>query len=296
MGKIAVAFITYNRPYELKRAIDSCICVNKSGVPLEILIWDNHSSSENKEKLESYIRDYSGLTNYSFKYFYSEENLGVAGGRNAVWTKCRGEYVFFLDDDAVVDTKDFFVKALDYMERDVQVGVLALNIQEPETNSNHNCAYRKKVSEYNEYTLCFAGGAHILRKEAWPYENLYPEKLFFGSEERYVSFLLWGKGYRIVFMDEWRIQHLPSQINRYDGKSRNLNLIVNHYVVKKLVYPISVQPFMYVFYMLHMIKNSLSLREGHKLIKERYCPSEVNRIGLSALVRLSKLFGWKGLL
>lgn len=38
------------------------------------------------------------------------ENLGVGRGRNYAYSKTKGDYVYFMDDDAYVDLKcpDFF--------------------------------------------------------------------------------------------------------------------------------------------------------------------------------------------
>lgn len=287
--KLSIAIITYNRPSELKRALQSCRVYDKN---VEIIVWDNNSSIENRVEIEKYCLESEGR----IKYFYSETNLGVAGGRNAVWKKCKGQYVFFLDDDAVIQSEKFFTRIISYMDKYKYVGAASVNLKEPSTNSDHNCKVRKEIKNGPTLIWCFVGGAHIIRKKAVPIENLYPEKLVFGAEEMYTSFLLWNSGYEIHEISELIVFHLPSSAHRIIGKERDKNFLINQYIVKKLVYPHFLFFMSYIMFRLRLKKNKISFLECKNLLKERYNKKEKHNISFLCWLKLVKKFGLASLI
>ena len=90
MKKIKTGIITYNRPDELRRALISCID-NGMKCTKDIIVWDNHS-----DEILS-LRNKEICNELGVNYFYSDDNLGVAGGRNKIWQMIKSDYVFFLD-------------------------------------------------------------------------------------------------------------------------------------------------------------------------------------------------------
>jgi len=100
--KLSIAIITFNRKTELLRAIDSCI--DNRIEDMEFVIVDNHSTDGTKEEVERYFHEKKS----KYQYIYMNKNLGVAGGRNKAMEMANGEYVFFLDDDAIIETEQFF--------------------------------------------------------------------------------------------------------------------------------------------------------------------------------------------
>lgn len=229
MKKLAVGIITYNRPNELKRALDSCF---ENGIknPEDIIVWDNHSKKTLSLKNEEICND------LGVRYYFSSSNLGVAGGRNKIWDLDDSDYVFFLDDDAIISSKDFFKNIVEYMESNPIVGAASVNIDEPETGVDHNSKERKQDGD-KIVTLAYIGGAHILRRHAYPMKRLYPNNLIFGSEELYASLVYWQEGYEVREISKLNVTHLPKkQIVSY-GKERDLCIIVNSYIVKKMLYP-----------------------------------------------------------
>lgn len=94
MRKICAVIVTYNRPELL------CRCVKKlldQDYPLDILIYDNHSSFDTKSALEEQhlIRD-------NVIYFYADENTGGSGGfYNGMKMASERDYddLVLMDDD-----------------------------------------------------------------------------------------------------------------------------------------------------------------------------------------------------
>ncbi|HJB45124.1 MAG TPA: glycosyltransferase [Candidatus Mediterraneibacter surreyensis] len=283
--KLSIAIITYNRPVEVKRAIKSCYTDDVENT--EIIIWDNNSIEQNRKEVEKYCLECGNKV----KYFFSKKNLGVAGGRNAAWKQCNGEYVFFLDDDAIIYSKDFFVKLISYMDNHRYVGAASVDIKEPSTNTNHNCKFRMTIDSGETIIWCFVGGAHIVKKEALNLEKLYPQRLMFGSEEMYTSFLLWNNGYEIHEVSELVVLHLPSTVNRIEGKERDKNFLTNQYIVKHLVYPVELRLICYCFFRIRLLKNKIKYKECKSLIKERYDARDKKTITFKCWFGLVKKFG-----
>lgn len=84
----AVLLTMGNRPEELARALGSLEM--QQGIELDAVIvgngWDPAEMFPNKKTL------------------FLPENLGIPAGRNAGVSKVSGEYLFFLDDDAHLDS------------------------------------------------------------------------------------------------------------------------------------------------------------------------------------------------
>lgn len=285
MPTLSIVFITCNRAQELIRAIQSCKVDELSDV--EIIIWDNGSTDENRYILSNFIKQCS----YEIKYHFSYKNLGVAGGRNAAWELSTGKYVFFMDDDAVIETESFFQILVEYMEENTKVGALGIDIFEPQTGGNLCCKQTCFNRLSQKMILCYIGAAHILRKSIYPQKKLYPEKLMYGSEELYASLLIWSLGYEIHELQTIRVLHMPSKINRCCGSERVLNLIVNQYIIKRLTYPVLLHGIIYFMLRLRLIKHRLSWESCANLLQQRYAKDESYSIGFAVIFRLITRFG-----
>lgn len=285
--KLSIIFITYNRGDELIRAIESCFPINVK--EYEIIIWDNNSVEEEKDKILNYVNS----KDKKIKYFYSEQNLGVAGGRNEAWKKSLGDFVFFLDDDAVIQSEKFFPKIIDYMNEHKNVGAVACNVFEPKTNNKLIPKDQYKTNDGVIQVLSYIGCAFMLRRSSIKTENLYPEKLLFGSEELYSSLIIWNDGFEVHLYNEGIIFHMPSVINRYSGNKRAMNFIINGYIVRLLTYPFWLVPILKFTLLLRIKNHKLNNNECRLLIKERYDIKEIHRISNQTTLMLTKKYGIK---
>ena len=285
--KLSVIFITRDRPNEIIRAIESCL-ENKIK-EMEIVVIDNNSLNENRNKLREY------LTNIDVrkKYYYSSINLGVAGGRNKAFSMCEGEYIFCLDDDAVIKTNNFFEKICFKMDRNSDVVAAAIEIYEPESEKYiKSYTYTIKKSKIVE-CFSYCGGAHILRRSFFQQkEKIYPQSLSFGSEELYPSLLIHDKKKILAYFDDLQVYHYPSQINRFYDKNRDINILVNTFIVRKLCYPFLFRYVSNFTFLLRIIKgkylNKEDLKEIRNMIKERYDKNETLKIKNTTLLKLLK--------
>ena len=289
MKRLSVIIVTYNRANEVIRAIKSCL--GNLSSDSEIIIWDNGSNEKNKEIVETACAN----MDFPIRYYYSKENLGPGGGKNAAWKISNGEYVFIMDDDAVIETKNLLSTLVTYMEENEKAGATYVNIYEPSTNWTYRCNLYKKEGKKIQ-ALSFVGGGHMIKKSAFPQENLYPTRFMFGSEEFYASLLLWDAGYEIHEVDALRVLHLPTATNRFLGAEREMMILISSYVVKRMLYPACVLPLVTVLFRLRLKKNNINYADCKSLIQQNIKNGEQKRISIRTLLNLMRKFGYIPLL
>lgn len=292
--QISVLIITYNRKKELERAVLSA-ARNKND-KIEIVIVDNNST----DGTEELVREMQKTVDIPIEYFKMEVNLGVAGGRNEGFKRCRGKYLFSLDDDAEIISDNFFGELYKYMEEHKDTIAASVRCFEPSTNR----IIKGETIPPNPQIACeeltYIGGAHILRRSFWEKEGqLYPKQLKYGSEELYASLIIWDRGKKIEYIPTLTVHHLPSKINRQSTSSRDINILINALLIRKLTYPPALLPLLYILFYIRLYKNKLAtgnIRMIRKTIKERYDPKEKNRIKLFTIIKLAKKYGINNLI
>lgn len=90
MQKVSVVVTTYNRKYEVRRALESVYA--QTVKPFEVILVDDCSNDATKEYLDGFFFD--GL-----KYFKLSERRGVGAARNYGIQQVQGDYIAFLDSD-----------------------------------------------------------------------------------------------------------------------------------------------------------------------------------------------------
>lgn len=280
--KMSVMFITYNRKKELLRALQSC--VKNRMVGMEIIIVDNHSQDNTQEKVEAYLTN----SDVPFNYFYSEVNMGVSEGRNTAFRMCRGEFVFCLDDDAMIDTKNFFQIIYDQMKKERDAVAAAVEIYEPFNERYLNGFIYEK--DGRKYALSYIGAAHVLKREFFEGSYLYPPTIRFGSEEYYIAYKVRKSKKKMLYISETKVLHLPSKIARVSGVKRDMNIIVNNYVIRKLCYPVITLPFLtFAFCIritLHGYLKHNTFQCIHRWIHERYNKEYIDRMSIKEWIRM----------
>lgn len=88
--RITVIVTTYNRKYEVRRALESVYAQTKP--PYEVILVDDGSTDGTQEYIESF--HFPGLN-----YLHLENNVGVSAARNAGIRNAQGEFIAFLDSD-----------------------------------------------------------------------------------------------------------------------------------------------------------------------------------------------------
>lgn len=232
-----------NRAGQLRSALQSCV---NSALPdeVEFVIVDNASTDNTKEVVEEFFRH----NNYPYKYEYEKENLGVGGGRNRGFELAEGDYVYFLDDDAVVAEDSyalFFTKPITLFESDAQIASITTRIYDELLECDRDVRIAKKsVNPECPDILMYLGGSHFLRRKYYD-KPLYLD-IKYGMEEILPSIVAIDKGYRNCYIHELCLLHQPRRNKWLPGTDEMKKIAIDYNVnmlgAKKLLYPWYMQP------------------------------------------------------
>jgi glycosyltransferase involved in cell wall biosynthesis len=119
---LTIAVPTHNRARLLARTLASIAALEfpKDIVP-ECLIVDNNSPDDTRDTVEVFARSAPLVVRYVI-----ESQLGSSYARNRAIAEARGDFIFFIDDDAIADT-NWAIELLAEMDRrqlDVACGLV----------------------------------------------------------------------------------------------------------------------------------------------------------------------------
>ena len=294
--KLSICVITMNRAAQLQEALESCLACNLPK-ETEFVIIDNASTDATAQAVTT------TLAHCGYSYYYEKlpQNLGVGGGRNYAFSKASGEYVYALDDDAVIaaeENPDFFIKAIGKMDQ--APDIITLTTQIYDTVWQENRVAPGKTQLKNGLLLCkmFCGGSHFLRKSFFDTAPYLPNK--YNYEEIPPSLRVIDSGKLNVFYPELLVIHKPA-INKWDwseekNHSLRITSLASLYAIKKMMYPAICTPLLWaamqirLYRSARMVPNASSrFRHEVKTICAQY-PIR-NKIKLSTVWYLVKHFG-----
>jgi GT2 family glycosyltransferase len=201
---ISFIIITYHRGKALQACLDSISEQQDLPENCEVIIVDNGGDATFE------------LPNDTTLHFHTEimsANLGVAGGRNHGMAIARGEYLIFLDDDAVWHDPYDASRLVRHLKQNASVGAVAVQVRDIVNREviewllpHPNKSYIRAVTEPIE-TPYYYGGGHILRASAVEKVGPYPERFVYGMEEIDLSLRLVDGGYKIIYDPQIAILH-----------------------------------------------------------------------------------------
>lgn len=292
--KLTIAIITMNRSEQLKMALQSCI---NCDLPkdTQFVIIDNAST----DNTESSVRELFEFNCYEYIYHKNQENVGAGKGRNIAFDLSKGEYIYFLDDDAYIDKnqKHFFDKAISILDHNPEIVTLTTQIYDLIWKANRVSINNPILYDGLQKCYMVCGGSHFLRSSFWEgKEPFFNNK--YGYEELQPSLRGYDAGKLSVTYTSLRVIHNPL-INKWDySADKNKDIIVgdliNQLVIKKSIYPYICIPIVYIAFVLRFIK-FLSIKDV-LLCKEK--AKHMNnydfgkRIKIKTLIHLYTDFGF----
>ncbi len=221
---VSIQILNWNRAEETQMAIESAY--NQTFKNIEVILVDN-GSTDNSIVLSR--QNYPKLTIVPL-----DKNYGCPGGRNRGITSCKGDYIFYLDNDGVLHEKAV-ENAMNTILHHDNVGVVTGTIYDfnNATEIDAHCKIRsQEVYEHNN----FQGGICIHHKDIYETTGLYPEHFMYGAEEKYLTYKLFDNDYKIIKDESVVLWHKKSEIAR-DKIGEQLGSYFNKLYVAVVLYP-----------------------------------------------------------
>ena len=195
---IAICVLFYNKVDQTIACIESFL---SAGVPIYVL--NNASHSDARQELDAFIKPY-----HHVKVFDSPSNLGVGLGRNYLISRTSEDWLFFVDNDIVVETPNWLP-----LLRSVQCPS-SVEVLIPEMFNVHDNAYALHcnvklhwgVADFSfmpssqDFTNMFPGGAAICSRELFTRLGGYDEQIFVGFEDVELAIRAYKRGKEICAM------------------------------------------------------------------------------------------------
>ncbi len=233
--------ITYNRPADMLALLCNISKLEEKDRLLHEVIVVNNNSTEDYSAVESFVKENPQLP---IQYIFSNENLGVAKGRNFAITHAQADVLVMLDDDAELENTNALVAIEKTFAENPDIAIASFKVKYYSTLAMQVNAFpHKKFSEKQHLhffeTYYFAGGAHAIKKKAMEAVGGYPTDFFYGMEEYDLSYKLLDQGYKIIYTDSIVMLHKESPEGRPAHKEKMKMLWLNKSKVAWRYLPIS---------------------------------------------------------
>ena len=195
LARLSVVVLSHNRRAELRRNIE-LLCELQAPAGFELIVVDNASVDGTPEDLGCLRRQHPGLV-----VILSEQNLGVAGGRNLGWSAATRDLILNLDDDTRIDLHA--LRALcAAMDGSTTTGIVTPRVVHAVTGVCQN-DYAGRILE----PANFHGACHLLRRVVWQRVGQLDPECNFGGEELDYAIRTRAVGYTIVCVPDVTVQH-----------------------------------------------------------------------------------------
>jgi GT2 family glycosyltransferase len=191
---ISIVIVTRNRKAELKKCLQAVALQKYTNI--ETLVIDNKSVDGTVEML---------LTEFpAVNLIRMDRNLGCPGARNVGVLNARGEILFFLDDDCIMDV-DAINNALPYFIADDHLAVVTPQIIEPESGGMLFIT-GDSVRYSHDFT-----GVSAIRRSVFDNFGLYPINFLYGAEETDLSVRILNGDGHILYVPQVKVYHYPAK-------------------------------------------------------------------------------------
>jgi GT2 family glycosyltransferase len=199
MIEVDLAIITFNRPDEVLRAVESGREVGFRN----IFVLDNGSNSP--------IQPIQGV-----EFIRSEENLGVCGGRNLLLRSSDSKFVLFLDDDAELYRPCDLNTLVSCFESDDQLSVLAGRVIRADGSIRpHEFPFRRvRRTTFPRRCGYFVGACFMVDRQLVVDAGGFDDSFFYGHEETDLSLRLAKRALWVQYNPQLQAIHSPSESGR----------------------------------------------------------------------------------
>lgn len=228
--KVSIVILNWKGKYEdCLEAVQSAL--DQDYPNKEILFVDNGSDDNTVSILKNKFP--------KLKYIELDKNYGVTGGRNKGANFCKGELIFFLENDGAWANTTTISEVVELFDKYEKLGVLYTAVSGYDSGIKDTpvdfVSEEDKKEEDVLISSSFRGGAAVIRNKLFSEIGGYPLDYFRQCEEKYFSLFTYEKGYFIGYLPRIVMRHKGSD---YNGKktlvswfncANDLNNIIRHY-------------------------------------------------------------------
>lgn len=229
---VSIVILNWNGAEDTLRCVESV--KNQTYKNIEIIVIDNGSENDWKK-----LRH---LKKQSVRLIRNDKNLGFAGGHVSALPHCKGEYIFILNNDALVE-KSTIKNAVKRMETDSTIAVVggrSYMLNDDGVSSGFYSYQRVDPSSADvhtyggddgcvEQTVTVSGSAALIRRSIIDTVGYFDRRFFAYYEETDLFALYLRAGYKIVYDPSVIIQHK-------DGASTRTKRFMYYYLMLKNQY------------------------------------------------------------
>ena len=190
----AVLLTMGKRPEELARALRSL--EEQQGIELDLVIvgngWNPAEAFPTK------------------KTRYLPENLGIPAGRNAGVAEVAGEYLFFLDDDAYLDSAQAILTLISKLEAHPEWGLIQPRVSPAgDGEVPRRWIPRLRIGNPNESSPATTlwEGAIIIRRSLFDAIGGWPDNFFYAHEGIELVWQVYNHGYMAWYAADVTVKH-----------------------------------------------------------------------------------------
>jgi glycosyltransferase involved in cell wall biosynthesis len=218
--KVLVGIVTYNRPNLLQKAIDSIISQSYSN--LELVVLDNGSNDSTRATFENRT---------DFKFIHWKQKKSIVEAKNFIMQKFDYDFFVGLDDDAWFLDENSIQNAIDFINTNNEIAILALDILSPQNKSS---LFKSTIPFIKSN---FIGCGCVIRKSALDKVNYYSKMFgYYGVEEEELSLKILNEKYEIYALPGIFVWHEMYQSGRNLDSQWQSQVCNNLYLILKL-YP-----------------------------------------------------------
>ena len=138
------------------------------------------------------------------------ENLGIPAGRNRGVDRVRGEYLFFLDDDASLPDPHFLADAVAVLRADPSIGLLQPRVVDPAgLTAPTRWIPRIRKGEASQSSAVFSvwEGAVLLPRVVFDATDGWADPFFYAHEGIELAWRVWDQGLRTWYAGDLVANH-----------------------------------------------------------------------------------------
>lgn len=222
---VSIQILNWNNGIDTLRAIKSAKAQTYPNT--EILVVDNGSEDDSVELIREHYPE--------IKMVELDKNYGCPGGRNRGIEYCKGDYIFYLDNDGVLHKKAVEL-AVESIQKKERIKIVTGKVIHFDNEGEIDTAIPLDDIQKETKVKSFQGGVSLHDKSIYDEIGYYPDDYMYGGEEGNLALRLLAHGYEIVQNEAVVLWHVKIDVGR--SKEERIQGFLNRFTTVYQFYPL----------------------------------------------------------